>query len=213
MNIIGTQESSEFWQKRVEELGLEASELERRLEHDKKVLHEVLASGKGERNGEASWRQEIEQLSIAKEDAEGALHQAKKLLRRSLASDEIKKTVERGDRLRKAVADREKKLIAAQKDLITAFRKVSEAIDFNQIIRECGDSQIRSELNNTGGAVAKFIAAKILETMPHAATGAAVALSHPAVTLEQVADKSLIQLVGNPVTDFEKRNPDSMLPF
>lgn len=213
MNIIGTQESSEFWQKRVGDLTAEAAELERRLGHASQTLHEVLASGNGGQQGEAAWREKIAQLSVAKDDAVGALHQAKKFLRRSLGSDQIKEAFDRGEKLRKAVSDREKSITAAQRHLTNAFKKISETYDFTKIIRENGDSQLRAELNDASGAVVKYISAKIINTMPHAAAGAAVALSHPAVTLDQVGDKSLADLVGNPVTDFEKRNPDARIKF
>ncbi len=80
-------------------------------------------------------------------------------------------------------------------------------------MRQHGDTQLRADLNERGNAVAAWLAGIVLEHVPHAAPALAQSLANPAATKLQVDGKSLPDLVVDPVPAFEKRNPDTVLPF
>jgi hypothetical protein len=196
-----------YWNIRVPELEKHAMELETRKGQAHARLNRTLAGNKQLPN-DHPYREGLRRAQADLEDVLGGLHEARKFQRRAKAAAADKAAAAKVEQLQKFQEQREKAYSAAERSFKTFVKKFAESENATIEMRGYGDAPMGSQLNERGNLAALWIAAQLVEMLPHATSALATALSYPNETKRQVADKSFAEMIGNPVTDYEDRHPN-----
>jgi hypothetical protein len=212
MRIIAEPESTKFWSDRVAQLESDAAAAERNQAIATNRLHQTIAKS-GDVPADHPYRAKVDAETAAVDDAVGALAVAREQFEKAKSAAAQKVEYERGEALRNKSAERKKieAKLAKQGNLLSKTLAEWEAKSHE--MRQHGDTQLRGDLNDRGNAIATWIAGIVLENVPHAARPLAQCLENPTATKSRVTGKSLLDLAVDPVPAFEKRNPNSVLPF